>query len=343
MAGGGISQARPQQGTTSAPSSGSVSGGQVSSGTTSAQGQVSGRGNQARQDQISADPAQAVCSADTYAAPSPVPANGELSYYSRRHNDFVTRYAQCGNFSPPDYYLGYGEKYVRRFTEHTNTLLSHDGQKWLAQARINLQVAIESRLAMGPVAFDALEKDNDAFRAFAYGTHADAYWNAGLGELSIFDLSSIGLTPDVEDLLAFAGLTQVADIGTRLLGTWGTDAIDYVAGEGTTEELVNAAYQGYVVVGDGIDEVFGPGTTAVLIEHAEELGTDALSLAEDAHGVAADLIGQGVDAIDSRLGEGTVSNTLNGAREQLQSGVETAESTYNGAAEWASEVWDDLF
>ncbi|MBK7758849.1 MAG: hypothetical protein IPI35_21130 [Deltaproteobacteria bacterium] len=41
-----------------------------------------------------------------------VAADGALSYYRRRHGDFSTRYTDAG-LTPPTYYLGYGEKYVR--------------------------------------------------------------------------------------------------------------------------------------------------------------------------------------------------------------------------------------
>ena len=283
-----------------------------------------------------------VCDPNEVQLPTPVAPAGSLSYYTTRHQDFATRYAAC-ELTPPDYYLGYGLKYVSRFTNETAPLLSEEGQAWLARARVNLQVAIENRLGADPLAFDQLEKNNDGFRAFAYGTHADAYWAAGLGDLSLFDLTTIGLTPDVEDLVAFEGLGQVVDIGSRLLGVWGTDAIDYVAGEGTTEDIVDAAYSGLSEVGDGIDEVFGQGTAESLRSRAAELGVDAEELAEDGYEVVADIVGDGVDVVDGVFGEGTVSNTVNGLREEAQGAVEDVEAGYNTASDWVSEAWDDIF
>jgi len=297
------------------------------------------RGNSARQDDLGLASGEDTCGPDTVVLPTPVPANGALTYYRSRHNDFTNRYAACGDtFSPPDYYLSYGELYVSRFTNDTGPRLTAEGQAWLARARVNLQAAIELQLAAGPAAFDLLEKDNDGFRAFAYGTHADAYWSAGLGDLNIFDLANMGLTPDVEDLLAFDGLQQVADIGTRLLGVWGSDAIDYVAGDGTAEQLVDIAYEGMNVVGEGIDEVFGEGTASTLVRRAEELGVAATELAEDAHGVASDVVSAGADAIDSVLGEGTTSNAVNSVREVGQDVADGVESGVN----WAAEVWDEV-
>jgi hypothetical protein len=281
--------------------------------------------------------------ADPVNLPGSVAADGALSYYRRRHGDFSTRYTDAG-LTPPTYYLGYGEKYVGRFTNETNDRLTDEGKAWLVRARVNLQTAIEGRRDADPADFDRLEKNDSAFTSFAYGTHADAYWNAGLGDLGPFDLANIGLTPDVRDLVAFDGLGQVADIGSRLLGTWGEDAIDYVAGDGATDELVDVAYEGFGVVGDGIDEVFGEGTAQALTDGADQLGQDALALAEDAHGVASDVVGEGVDALDSVIGEeGATEAAIDSARETASDLADGAEAGVDSASAWAEEVWDDIF
>ncbi len=284
----------------------------------------------------SVDSAAAPAAGDVYHAPGAVPATGSLDYYSKRHMDFGTRYA-AERLTPPVYYLGYGFKYVERFTSSTSPQLSAEGQAWLVRARVNLQAAIENRRAAGDEAFDALEKNDSAFTAFAYGTHADAYWNAGLGDLNLFDLAVIGTTPDVRDLIAKEGLLQVADIGSRLMTTWGEDAIDFVGGEGTTEELVQAAYEGFEIVGDGVDEVFGEGTAASLVEGASELGGNVADVAGEvasgAYDLAAEGVGVGVDAIDSLVGEvGATEHAVDYARETVQSGFD-----------WAGDVWDDIW
>lgn len=288
-----------------------------------------------------ADPA--ACGPEEVRLATPVAPLGELSYYQTRHDDFLGRYSDCAQLTPPDYYLGYGNKYVTRFTVDTFQRLSPEGQQWLLNARKNLQIAIENRRRADPAAFDQLEKNNDAFRAFAYATHPDAYWNAGLGELSLFDLASIGMTPDVEDLLAWDGILQVVDIGGRLAGTWGERGIDYVAGEGTTDELVTAAYQGLAEVGDGIDVVFGEGTAAQLRQRAGELGLEAGELAEDAYNVAASAVSYTAGGIDSVFGEGTTSRTANEVRVQAGQAVEVVEGAYDSVTEWAGNVLGDLF
>ena len=275
--------------------------------------------------------------------PAPIPAVGELSYYADRHADFVSRYQDVPGLQPPDYYLDYGNKYVSRFTHETYTRLTPEGQAWLVRVRQGLQVAIESQRAADPAAFDQLEKDNAAFRAFAYGTHPDAYWNTGLGELSVFDLLNIGLTPDVEDLLSKDGIIQVSDIAGRLLGAWGTDALDHVAGDGTTEALVETAYTGLVVVGDGIDTVFGEGTAQGLLDVASALGVAAEELAEDAYDVAAGAAGLAAGGLDTVFGEGATSWAANGARELGQDAVDTVEDGVNITTSWISDRWDALF
>lgn len=286
-----------------------------------------------------ADDTAGVCDPNAIHLASPVPAVGALTYYGARHGDFATRYAACG-LTPPTYYLGYGLKYVQRFTTETSPRLTPEGQAWLVRARVNLQVAIEGERARDGEAFDRLEKNDAAFTSFAYGTHADAYWNAGLGDLNLFDLANIGLTPDMKDLLAKDGLLQVVDIGSRLLGTWGTSAIDYVGGEGTTAELVDAAYEGFVVVGDGIDEVFGEGTSQLLMDGASDLGVAAGDLAGDAYDVAADVVNEGVGAVDSVMGEGWTASTANAGLQTASDGADWVEDKYNTATDWAQEVWD---
>lgn len=300
-------------------------------------------GNSAVQSQTTGAGDGATCDPNEVHLPSPVSPDGDLSFYRTRHNDFANRYQGCAGLKPPTYYLGYGEKYVSRFTNETSPRLTKEGQAWLVRARKNLQTAIENRRAADPADFDRLEKNDPAFTSFAYGTHADAYWNAGLGDLNLFDLANIGLTPDMRDLLAFDGLTQVADIGTRLLGTWGERAIDYVAGEGTTQELVDAAYEGFQVVGDGIDEVFGEGTAQKLVDGAKELGHDAVDMAHGAYDVAADVVGAGVGAVDYFMGDGWTESTLDSGREALSDGADWVEDKYNSAKDWASELWDDIF
>jgi len=273
-------------------------------------------------------------SKETINLPNPVTPDGHRTYYVDRHLDFVIRYSN--NPEPPDYYIDYGDKYINRFSDETNPLLTPKGQEWLARARVNLQVAIESERDASPLDYDRLEKDNDAYRSFAMGTHADAYWNAGLGELGAFDLAHIALSPDAKDLFALDGIKQTVDIGTRLLALWGENAVDYALGEGSAEELVNAIYEGYGLVGDGIDEVFGQGTAAALEDAALLLGIETKDLMEDAYYVASDVIEGVVDVVDGVFGEGTVEGVLDSGREVAQDVITGVETAYDWAVDLIS-------
>ncbi|MCA8922548.1 MAG: hypothetical protein KDD82_12110 [Planctomycetes bacterium] len=139
------------------------------------------------------------------APPAPCLADGGLDYYRRRASDFVQRNP---GVAPPDYYLDYGDAYIRRFTYETRPLLSPAGQRWLDAARVKLQQAIEARRAADPDTFARLELDPPAFRSFAYETHAPAY-ETGLSELPLRDLILIGTTPDIQDTLGPDGLQQL--------------------------------------------------------------------------------------------------------------------------------------
>lgn len=274
--------------------------------------------------------------------PTPVAPKGELQYYTDRHNDFLERYRFCG-INPPVYYLGYGDKYVRRFTYETHHRLTAKGQAWLSRARVLLQVAIENERAADPVAFDRLERNDAAFTRFAYDTHPDAYWNAGLGDLDIFDLANIGLTPDARDLFGWDGIVQVADIGSRLGQVWGSDAIDMIHGEGTAAMTMDGLMDAYSALGQNIDEVFGEGTAHILEQTAVQTGQDLVSIGQSLHGVAGDAANFAIDASDSIFGEGATDKAINDLGTAASDGADWVEERYRAARRWASEytsTWD---
>jgi len=138
------------------------------------------------------------------ARPTPIAPEGHLDYYRKRHLDFQARHP---DLAPPSYYLNYGDVYVRRFTEVLSPELSKVGQEWMVRARKNLQVAIEDELARNP----EIEKDDEAFTAFAYATHSRAYLDAGLTDLPIDDLLRVAVTPNLSDTLNRKGLAVIAE------------------------------------------------------------------------------------------------------------------------------------
>jgi hypothetical protein len=141
---------------------------------------------------------------------------GTLGYYRARYRDFAGREPYR---SPPDYYLVYGEKYARRFTQVLRPKLSRFGQRWVDRTFELLQEAIETRRRRDPAGFAVLERDGAAFRSFAFETHADAYVSAGVCFLPQSDQMRIMATPDVLDVVP-GGLGQIADVIGSCVGEW---------------------------------------------------------------------------------------------------------------------------
>lgn len=141
---------------------------------------------------------------------------GGHDYYLARALDFRRRHP---DLKAPDYYADYGDKYSQRFSHELAPNLSRGGREWVNKTRAGLQSAIEAKRAKDPEAFDELERDPDAFRSFAFGTHPRAYLEAGLRGLPFKDKVRIALTPDLKDLARPSGIVQAA----RTLGGLATE------------------------------------------------------------------------------------------------------------------------
>ena len=92
---------------------------------------------------------------------------GQLDYYRLREEDFMKRHPGDNQGTPPDYYLGYGDKYAHRFTEHLKPQLSQAGQGWLDRTFVNLQNAMEAKPNEDPAVFAKLEENPGKFRKCA--------------------------------------------------------------------------------------------------------------------------------------------------------------------------------
>ncbi len=144
---------------------------------------------------------------------------GTVGYYRWRYNDFMSRHQHLAEPDPdriPDYYLDYGEKYIKRFSNVLYPKLSENGKNWLVAARLNLQLAIENRCKANRAEFARLEENPVKFRKFAFDTHPGAYLDAGLENLPLSDLIKIGLTPDFKDLISKDGVSQIFAISRKL-------------------------------------------------------------------------------------------------------------------------------
>lgn len=184
-----------------------------------------------------------------HVTPAPNSAIGTIDYYYdekkanstapwlSRHFDFINRHKSCKH-TVPEYYLGYGNKYIRKFTSELRPKLSQEGKKWLDRARELLQKYMEkgfvdnvtkteiiTKCNAYPKAFgrvstsanESLELDSSNFKTFAFGTHPPAYIDAGLGNLSLADLARIGLTPDFKEWFGADSWAQLGEI-LRYLG-----------------------------------------------------------------------------------------------------------------------------
>jgi|SRR5690554_130334 len=138
---------------------------------------------------------------------------GSDIYYEARAFDFELRNPEA---PVPEYYRDYGHKYLHEFKYETKENLSPEGQIWLEDALINLQLAIEDGLKNNP----NIESNSKEFSDFAFETHVDAYVDAGILSLSIIDKVKITLTVEPKDLLSDRGLAQASQVATEQLSMY---------------------------------------------------------------------------------------------------------------------------
>ncbi len=140
-----------------------------------------------------------------------VPASGNASYYEDRYKNHIEKY----NTRPPDYYLGYGHKYINRFKNETRDKLTGLGKEWLDETAVALQQMMNQGISANP----SIQGNNDAFQGFAYGTHVPAYSGSGkIGLLKGNDLWHIMWTPDIKDsFLSKDGVKQIMGMFPHIL------------------------------------------------------------------------------------------------------------------------------
>ncbi|XOB63263.1 hypothetical protein ACMC56_05495 [Campylobacterota bacterium DY0563] len=157
--------------------------------------------------------------------PSVTLTPGTWLYYEQRNDNYLQRASECSTYTQtaPEYYLGYGKKYCKKFVEETKPKFSEDGKKWMEKVLINLQKYMEegvvslhmNSLILGKE--NIIDKINDEFkgsekefligiecrsedhRLFAFATHPDAYMPKIMAKLSCSDLIHIGFTPEKKE------------------------------------------------------------------------------------------------------------------------------------------------
>ena len=132
-------------------------------------------------------------------------ATGTPTYYLDRLADFRRRSPAV---RPPSYYAAYGDKCLGQFLS-TKPSLSPRGQRWIDDTLELLQQMMEQERGRNELGFARMERDDEAFREFAFSTHSPAYQDAGVFELGLSDLWKITRTPDLSDLLNDDGLKEI--------------------------------------------------------------------------------------------------------------------------------------
>jgi hypothetical protein len=140
--------------------------------------------------------------------PAPKVILGTVEYYKFRHEDFIRRFPDK---EPPAYYMEYGDKYVRKFTEELFEKLSDEGKIWMEDTKLKLQEAIEAKLKQEP----NIELDEEAFKEFAFKSHAEVYEETHAMQLCLADKTSIVACMDIKDLFGELGL-QVIKVALRI-------------------------------------------------------------------------------------------------------------------------------
>lgn len=133
---------------------------------------------------------------------------GSVDYYKFRHEDFVRRFPDK---EPPAYYMMYGDKYVRKFTEELYEKLTEEGKAWMEETKLLLQRAIEEKLMQAP----EIELDGEALKDFAFKSHTDVYEETHAMDLCLSDKTAIVSCMDIRDLFGELGL-QVIKVAFRI-------------------------------------------------------------------------------------------------------------------------------
>ena len=103
---------------------------------------------------------------------------------------------RLGKGSAPDYYLEFGDKYLKKFKYELRPDLAPRQQKWLDDTLKNLHDEIEKVLKETP----EIESNQGKFKKTAYNSHVKAYEDAEIWkETEMISQIRILFTPDFSD------------------------------------------------------------------------------------------------------------------------------------------------
>ncbi len=129
----------------------------------------------------------------------PTPILGTVEYYKFRHEDFLKRFP-CKE--PPLYYMTYGDKYVRKFTEELYEKLSDEGKVWMKKTKLMLQLEIERKLREN----SEIELNEEEFNSFAFQSHTKVYDETHAMDLCLSDKTALVGCMDLKDMFGELGL-----------------------------------------------------------------------------------------------------------------------------------------
>lgn len=158
--------------------------------------------------------------ADFYTGNFPIPTLapdslfGTTAYYKWRETDFRVRCILSKNQSEiPDYYSNYGDKYVERFSLVIRNHLSPEGQQWLDETLLLLEIGTEAALLNDPL----VELSPQELRHRLFELHPLVYETAGFFDLSLRDQFNIAIRLDIKDLISKEGRIQAKELAKKFV------------------------------------------------------------------------------------------------------------------------------
>ncbi|MGE4505781.1 MAG: hypothetical protein AB7D51_10565 [Desulfovibrionaceae bacterium] len=143
--------------------------------------------------------------------PAPEAVYGTKEFYKWRAEDFKRRHP---GKEPPPYYMDYGDKYARVFSDEIRGRLSDKGKQWVDNTRRTLQRRIEEKLASGEMD----ELDPQEFERMAFAMHSDAYQEAGINDLPFSDAMIILGAVDRSDFFKPASIREGLEVAGPYVG-----------------------------------------------------------------------------------------------------------------------------
>jgi hypothetical protein len=144
----------------------------------------------------------------------------------------------CGIRDKQSYFIEYGEKYCKRFSDSLSGSLSFRGVRWLKKTLVCLQKSLFNGCNSKNKCFDC-----SSIRELAFDTHPSCYVNSGLCSLDLKDQLSISSTVDLKDLIQVESMVQIGSV-VSLCGHRGLNLLTKAAGHMIDDDPIFANAMG---------------------------------------------------------------------------------------------------